>query len=142
GPAGGASGSAKRRARRRTDAARTRSAAANSGGKIEQGNCRGVEFEREYDFGASREHHGCTGDPQDGGAGGVCDSEWVGESALRRRDFLVGAGATGFGSTLWPGRIFGQAAGDPGFHFTNVTAAAGIQFQHNSGAFGGKFLPE
>ena len=29
-----------------------------------------------------------------------------------------------------------------GFSFADVTAAAGIQFQHNSGAFGGKFLPE
>lgn len=29
-----------------------------------------------------------------------------------------------------------------GFHLTDVTAQAGIQFQHNSGAFGGKFLPE
>jgi hypothetical protein len=38
--------------------------------------------------------------------------------------------------------MLGQASGDPGFHFTNVTAAAGIQFQHNSGAYGGKLLPE
>jgi hypothetical protein len=29
-----------------------------------------------------------------------------------------------------------------GFRFTDVTTPAGIQFQHNSGAFGGKFLPE
>ena len=29
-----------------------------------------------------------------------------------------------------------------GFHFTDVTNQAGIHFQHNSGAFGGKFLPE
>ena len=29
-----------------------------------------------------------------------------------------------------------------GFHFADVTKTAGIQFQHNSGAFGGKFLPE
>ena len=34
------------------------------------------------------------------------------------------------------------AAASPGFRFTDVTGAAGIQFQHNSGAFGGKFLPE
>jgi hypothetical protein len=33
-----------------------------------------------------------------------------------------------------------QAA--PGFRFTEVAAQAGIQFHHNSGAFGGKFLPE
>jgi hypothetical protein len=30
----------------------------------------------------------------------------------------------------------------PGFRFTDVTTKAGIHFQHNSGAFGGKFLPE
>jgi len=30
----------------------------------------------------------------------------------------------------------------PGFRFTDVTTQAGIEFQHNSGAFGGKFLPE
>jgi len=35
----------------------------------------------------------------------------------------------------------GQAA-SPGFRFADVTAQAGIQFQHNSGAYGGKFLPE
>jgi hypothetical protein len=34
------------------------------------------------------------------------------------------------------------AAVSPGFRFTDVTGPAGIQFQHNSGAFGGKFLPE
>jgi hypothetical protein len=34
------------------------------------------------------------------------------------------------------------AAAAPGFRFTDVTGPAGIQFQHNSGAFGGKFLPE
>ena len=30
----------------------------------------------------------------------------------------------------------------PGFRFTDVTGPSGIHFQHNSGAFGGKFLPE
>ncbi|MGA1987968.1 MAG: VCBS repeat-containing protein, partial [Candidatus Sulfotelmatobacter sp.] len=34
------------------------------------------------------------------------------------------------------------ALASPGFRFTDVTGPAGIQFQHNSGAFGGKFLPE
>jgi hypothetical protein len=29
-----------------------------------------------------------------------------------------------------------------GFHLIDVTAAAGIHFQHNSGAYGGKLLPE
>jgi enediyne biosynthesis protein E4 len=30
----------------------------------------------------------------------------------------------------------------PGFKLVNVTGPAGIQFQHNSGAYGGKLLPE
>jgi enediyne biosynthesis protein E4 len=34
------------------------------------------------------------------------------------------------------------ASTDPGFRFTDVTAAAGIRFRHNSGAFGKKYLPE
>jgi hypothetical protein len=34
------------------------------------------------------------------------------------------------------------AATTPGFRLTDVTATAGIQFKHNSGAYGGKFLPE
>jgi enediyne biosynthesis protein E4 len=29
-----------------------------------------------------------------------------------------------------------------GFHFTDVTATAGIHFKHNNGAYGGKLLPE
>jgi len=41
-------------------------------------------------------------------------------------------------------RALGSAAGTtaPGFRFVDVTSSAGLQFQHNSGAFGGKFLPE
>jgi len=34
------------------------------------------------------------------------------------------------------------AQGDPGFRLVNVTGAAGIDFQHNSGAFDAKYLPE
>jgi len=30
----------------------------------------------------------------------------------------------------------------PGFRFVDVTSAAGIHFQHNTGAYGGKLLPE
>jgi hypothetical protein len=48
----------------------------------------------------------------------------------------------GIGAGISPARIFAQAVSDPGFHLTNVTVAAGIQFQHNSGAYGGKLLPE
>jgi enediyne biosynthesis protein E4 len=61
---------------------------------------------------------------------------------LRRREFLWSGCAAGIGAAISPERLFAQGSGDPGFHLTNVTIAAGIQFQHNSGAYGGKFLPE
>jgi enediyne biosynthesis protein E4 len=35
-----------------------------------------------------------------------------------------------------------QSAATPGFRLVDVTNAAGIQFRHNSGAYGGKLLPE
>ncbi|MGH9743932.1 MAG: CRTAC1 family protein [Candidatus Acidiferrum sp.] len=41
-----------------------------------------------------------------------------------------------------PPQLLAQSGGDPGFRLANVTAAAGIQFAHNSGAYGGKLLPE
>ena len=61
---------------------------------------------------------------------------------MRRRDFLRYASAAGLGAAINPPRILAQANPNPGFRLTNVTAAAGIDFQHNSGAYGGKFLPE
>jgi enediyne biosynthesis protein E4 len=33
-------------------------------------------------------------------------------------------------------------AAGPGFRFSDVTGSAGIRFDHNSGAYGGKLLPE
>ncbi|PYU11589.1 MAG: CRTAC1 family protein [Acidobacteria bacterium] len=39
-------------------------------------------------------------------------------------------------------RIVASPPSNLGFRLTDVTAAAGIQFQHNSGAYGGKLLPE
>jgi hypothetical protein len=35
-----------------------------------------------------------------------------------------------------------EANASPGFRFVDVTSSAGIQFQHNSGGYGGKLLPE
>jgi hypothetical protein len=35
-----------------------------------------------------------------------------------------------------------NATSSPGFELVDVTSSSGIQFRHNSGAFGGKFLPE
>ncbi len=64
---------------------------------------------------------------------------------MNRRDFLCGLG----GVAAWPqfSRLNAladqnQALAAPGFRFADVTAPAGIQFRHNSGAFGGKYLPE
>jgi len=60
---------------------------------------------------------------------------------VKRREFLQGvAGATAASSLLAPG-IFSTPAG-LGFRLTDVTSKAGISFQHNSGAYGGKLLPE
>jgi hypothetical protein len=58
---------------------------------------------------------------------------------VRRREFLrqcLGAGihSTGFPLSLPTNTL--------GFQFADVTAQAGINFHHNSGAFGGKLLPE
>jgi hypothetical protein len=40
------------------------------------------------------------------------------------------------------GLVAAPSAASPGFRLTDVTSAAGIQFHHNSGAYGGKLLPE
>ncbi|MGB2671227.1 MAG: CRTAC1 family protein, partial [Candidatus Acidiferrum sp.] len=64
------------------------------------------------------------------------------ELALRRRDFIVSAYAAGLFAAMDPSKMLARTGSDPGFHLTNVTTAAGIQFQHNSGAYGGKLLPE
>ena len=61
---------------------------------------------------------------------------------MNRRSFLGGMA----GVAAWPhlSRLLASQAGvgNLGFRFADVTTSAGIQFQHNSGAFGGKFLPE
>jgi len=62
---------------------------------------------------------------------------------VNRRFFLQGmalATASGFGLDLaW---TLAPQNTSPGFRLTNVTRQAGIQFEHNNGAFGGKLLPE
>ncbi|MGA8200523.1 MAG: CRTAC1 family protein [Candidatus Sulfotelmatobacter sp.] len=65
--------------------------------------------------------------------------------SLPRRSFLRNmAGLASISQLPWLralGAVSGTAA-SPGFRLMDVTAHAGIQFQHNSGAFGGKLLPE
>ena len=53
---------------------------------------------------------------------------------MNRRMFLAGAAAA-----CDPWRAL--AAG-PGFRLTDITAASGLDFHHNNGAFGSKYLPE
>jgi enediyne biosynthesis protein E4 len=75
------------------------------------------------------------------GMAGAAGLEWLPPLSLAEKlahggpnDLVRGAGS------------YASAQASPatqlGFHFSDVTAQAGIQFQHNSGAFGGKFLPE
>jgi hypothetical protein len=60
---------------------------------------------------------------------------------LRRRDFLTGTASAGLIALTYP-RLLDAGSVAPAFRFADVTAQAGIQFQHNSGAYGGKLLPE
>jgi len=63
---------------------------------------------------------------------------------VNRRSFLLGisglVSVSGLG--LLDSLATASPAQDPGFRFVDVTSQAGLQFHHNSGAFGGKFLPE
>ena len=64
---------------------------------------------------------------------------------MNRRSFLQGMAGLASVSQLPLLRALGAVpptAASPGFRFVDVTSSSGIQFQHNSGAFGGKFLPE
>jgi hypothetical protein len=63
---------------------------------------------------------------------------------VNRRSFLRSVGMSSLLLTPPLRALIAAAANTtaPGFRFADVTSHAGIQFQHNSGAFGGKFLPE
>jgi hypothetical protein len=60
---------------------------------------------------------------------------------LKRREFLSGTASAALIALTHP-RILDAASATPGFRFADVTESAGIRFQHNSGAYGGKLLPE
>ncbi|MGB7865462.1 MAG: CRTAC1 family protein [Candidatus Sulfotelmatobacter sp.] len=64
---------------------------------------------------------------------------------MNRRSFLRSIAGLASISQLPFLRALGAAAqpsASPGFRFVDVTTSSGILFQHNSGFFGGKFLPE
>lgn len=64
---------------------------------------------------------------------------------MNRRSFLFGlAGCTSAAAFRLSGArsVLGQQLYAPGFRLADVTSAAGIDFRHNAGAYGGKLLPE
>ena len=62
---------------------------------------------------------------------------------MNRRDFLRAGGAAVAASAWLPGEGIAFAQQKRlGFTLTDVTAASGLQFRHNSGGYGGKLLPE
>jgi enediyne biosynthesis protein E4 len=68
---------------------------------------------------------------------------------VRRRDFLAQACGAGIAAWTAPIGTFGGSWSPPlpssaslGFKLSDVTEQAGLRFQHNSGAYGGKLLPE
>ena len=58
---------------------------------------------------------------------------------MNRRDFLARSALAAAAAGM-PRILLAQAR--PAFQFTDVTSAAGLRFTHNSGAYGGKLLPE
>jgi enediyne biosynthesis protein E4 len=61
---------------------------------------------------------------------------------VNRRSFLRAGSSAALASILCNSKIWAAPASQLGFHFTDITAAAGIHFRHNNGAYGGKLLPE
>ena len=60
---------------------------------------------------------------------------------MNRRDFLARCGA-GLAASTFPLDIGAQTSEAAGLRFVDVTASAGLRFRHNTGAYGGKLLPE
>ena len=61
---------------------------------------------------------------------------------MNRRDFLFTTLRSGLAAAVGPSHLLATPASNLGFRLRDVTAAAGVQFRHNSGAYGGKLLPE
>src|ERR1700675_308334 len=65
--------------------------------------------------------------------------------ALSRRSFLWGMAGLASASMSTSSLLFDAVVASPPaprFRLVDVTAASGIKFRHNSGAYGGKLLPE
>jgi hypothetical protein len=61
---------------------------------------------------------------------------------VKRREFLHAFAGTAAVSSLFPSDFIPGLHEGLGFQLIDVTAQAGISFKHNSGAYGGKLLPE
>jgi hypothetical protein len=61
---------------------------------------------------------------------------------VNRRHFLWGMAGLASTSSLLDALAAPARSSAPGFRLVDVTAGAGVQFRHNSGAYGGKLLPE
>ena len=61
---------------------------------------------------------------------------------MNRRSFLWGMAGLASTSGLLLDAFATSPASDPGFRLVDVTGQAGIRFRHNTGAYGGKLLPE
>jgi enediyne biosynthesis protein E4 len=62
---------------------------------------------------------------------------------VNRRSFLWSlAGLASYSALVRADLFAAQTSSTAGFRLTDITAQAGIAFQHNTGAFGGKYLPE
>jgi enediyne biosynthesis protein E4 len=61
---------------------------------------------------------------------------------LNRRDFFFSSLGAGLVAATTPPWTLANPVSDLAFRLTDVTTAAGIHFRHNSGAYGGKLLPE
>ncbi len=60
---------------------------------------------------------------------------------MRRREFIWNGIGAGLIAGVAPAAVW-AAGTKPGFRLVDVSGPAGIHFEHNSGAYGGKLLPE
>jgi hypothetical protein len=61
---------------------------------------------------------------------------------VKRREFLQRSLRAGVLAGTSPWKMLATASGAPAVRLVDATEQAGIQFKHNSGAYGGKLLPE
>ncbi len=61
---------------------------------------------------------------------------------MNRRTFLQGMAGLASAASLRLPRAWALPSAALGFRLVDVTGPAGLHFRHNSGAYGGKFLPE